>query len=155
MLEAIFTKAISSTRFTVIFGNLGPYPTLVEYFSHNFVIGRGKPDDDLVWLTTHNGLNCYIWIEPPFETQLPCQYKNLVLTSHLDLDWDPSTTDVIYTTLGTIYWWIYVWILPSYHLLSKSRHPSSTHSTTNLTKSFDILSFIWTNSKSTKVICVF
>lgn len=100
MIQNILSNAIASSGSTIIFGNLGRYPTLLNHLLKPLLIPQGSPEDDPGWFQTHDGRHFYLWLEPSFGTEIPGPYQNLVLTSHLDLKWDRFNTKVVYFHIG-------------------------------------------------------
>lgn len=105
MPYSILKKAICSPHSTILVSSLGRHPFAVEhYLSPHLVpcVDRRKytendrpPDDEDVWFkSVSDGKSVYLWIEPAFGTAIPSGRRNLVLTSHLDLEWDHATTRV-------------------------------------------------------------
>lgn len=95
MPYAALKQAVCSPRSTIVLSKLGRYPSLVEHYLSHLLYPLGNPSDEPAVFHSSDRKNIYLWIEPPFETTLPSNLRNLVLTSHLDLVWDPTTTDVV------------------------------------------------------------
>lgn len=100
MIENFLSKIISSSSSVIVFGNLGRYPSVLNYFLKSHLVLAGDSNDEPRWLKTHDDRNIYVWIEPPFGTKIPSIYQNLVFTSHLDLEWSRLTTKLVYYHIG-------------------------------------------------------
>lgn len=79
MASDIFERAASAGRSTIVFGNLGQFPDLIEYYSRDYI-----DEDDISYL---DGQPISVWIEPTFGTTLLPYDRHIILTSHLDLNW--------------------------------------------------------------------
>lgn len=99
MVEEVLIKALDSSKSTIIFGNLGRNPSLLEFYLRQHIIPKEKTffQDQPKWFE-RNGKNLFIWCEPEFGAYIPNQLKYLVFTSHLDLKWD--SIDVISLHVG-------------------------------------------------------
>lgn len=97
----IFKKALSSKRSTIIYGHYGRYPSLVEFYLNSISELEPASDHELIFWYRPNLYDSrllYVFIEPPFDAVIPSNIWTIVLTSHLQLSWNPSTTQIIKCT---------------------------------------------------------
>ncbi|GIY15382.1 uncharacterized protein CEXT_25941, partial [Caerostris extrusa] len=124
MASTILENAIQSCRSTIIFGNLGRYPRVLEYYLRHLLIPMGEKDNFPSWFRTLDGRDVYVWIEPTFGTAIPSNTQNIVLTSHLDLKWDVRSTRVVSCHIGDALLplpWFEDTVKP-YKIIEKSTH---------------------------------
>lgn len=100
MAEAALIQALESNKSTIFFGNLGREPELLEFYLRPHVYSQ-----DYAWSIPprwfmYKDRNVFIWPEPAFGEKISSRWKHLVFTSHLDLEWDPNTTDIIVLHVG-------------------------------------------------------
>lgn len=100
MAEYEIIKALNSDKSTIFFGNLGRETALLEYFLRPHVIPKEREWCEPPRWFKYNQQNIFIWPEPGFGEKIPHNQKHLVFSSHLDLDWDISNTDVIALHMG-------------------------------------------------------
>lgn len=63
---------------------------MLEFLLLPYILPRGEED----WFE-YKGRSIYLWVEPDFGTCIDHRYKYLVFTSHLNLKFDPHTTQVV------------------------------------------------------------
>lgn len=98
MTYSILKNAVKSSYSTILLSSLGRYPSMVEHYLSPHLLPLGDPfsgEPDVWFESIADQKPLYLWVEPPFGTTLPSHRRNLVLTSHLDLTWDPTTTRVV------------------------------------------------------------
>jgi len=93
-LHDILLEALNSSRSTIVVGNVGRYPELLEHTLHTYWIPRGDPDDSPAWFQ-YNGRDVYLLVEPDFGHVVDPHLFQIIVTSHLDLEYDPRSTRVV------------------------------------------------------------
>lgn len=101
MTEEVIVRALDSRKSVIVFGDLGRYPTLLEFYLRPHVIPKSRKRDEAPFWFLRNARNVFMWVEPPFGSRIPNQWKYVVFTSHLDLEWDPSATEVMVCKVGS------------------------------------------------------
>ena len=94
----IFQKALASKRSTIIHGHYGRYPSTVQFYLNAIPELEPASDFELIFWYRSNSYESkllHILIEPPFDAIIPSNIWTIVLTSHLQLFWNPLTTQVI------------------------------------------------------------
>lgn len=93
-LHDILLEALDSSRSTIVVGNVGRYPDLLEHTLRPFWLPRGDADDTPAWFQ-YNGRDVYLLVEPDFGHVVDPNLFQIVLTSHMDLEFDPKRTRVV------------------------------------------------------------
>lgn len=98
-------KATHTPHSTIIFGNLGINSQLVEYYLSTWLkhCGEYKDENDNWFVSLVDGLSTFVIVEPEFESTIPDhRYRIIVLTSHLDFQWNCSTTHILMSHVGNV-----------------------------------------------------
>ena len=92
--ETLLTALRSSPHTTIVFGNGGRYRDALEHALHTVWLPRGGDDDSSSgsWFQ-FEGRDVYLLVESEFGHVI--HPSTLVLTSHLDLQFDPRHTRVV------------------------------------------------------------
>ena len=90
-LHETLLAALRSSRTTIVFGNGGRYRDALEHALHPVWLPLG---DDDGWFQ-FEGRDVHLLVEPEFGHVLDPHPTTLVLTSHLDLHFDPRHTRVV------------------------------------------------------------
>ncbi|KAG8170348.1 hypothetical protein JTE90_022657 [Oedothorax gibbosus] len=100
-LHDILLEALNSSRSTIVVGNVGRYPELLEHALHTYWIPRGDPDDSpLAWFQ-YDGRDVYLLVEPDFGHVVDANLFQIILTSHMDLEFDTKSTRVVHLNVPT------------------------------------------------------
>lgn len=93
-----FQKALVSKKSTIIYSHYGRYPNLVKFYLDSIPELEPVSDYELTFLYRPNLYESrllHIVIEPSFDAIIPSDVWTIVLSSHLQLFWNPLYTQVI------------------------------------------------------------
>lgn len=94
----LFQKALTFKRSTIIYGHYGRYPSLVQFYLNSISELEPASDYELIFWYRPNLYESrllHVLIEPSFDEVIPSNIWTIVLSSHLQLFWNPLTTRVV------------------------------------------------------------
>ena len=99
-LTETLLDALNASRTTIVFGNVGRYRDALEHALSPHVVPIDDDEDENRFLYQSRVVT--LLVEPPFGFVLDPQQHLIVLTSHLDLVFDPRHTRIVTCHMPTL-----------------------------------------------------